>query len=152
MRHRVSKKHFNKDTKHRKAMFRGLVEALITHGEITTTESKGKEVKRISDKLIFKALKDDLSTRRRLHRFFGKRQPVNVLVDRVAPIMNDRIGGYSRVTKIGKRRGDNAKLVKVSLVVKPEKLGSMKSGIDYSNSKKKTTSRKKSKSKKTKKK
>jgi len=148
MRHRIKKRHLNRDTKHRKALFKNLLRALITHGEITTTEAKAKEVKRIGDKIVFKAINNDLKTRRLLHRFFGRRDVVNTLVDRIAPEMKSRVGGYTRITKIGKRRGDNALLVNLSLVNKPEKLKTLKSGKEYPNTKSSVVKAKVSKGKK----
>jgi large subunit ribosomal protein L17 len=116
MRHRLKIKHFGRDHNNRKHLLRNLVRSLIEHGEIETTEAKAKEVKRISDKLIGKAKTDSLAVRRQLHTFFGKRDVVNTLVDRVAPAMKDRISGFSSIKKLGKRRGDNSVLVKLSLV------------------------------------
>jgi large subunit ribosomal protein L17 len=116
MRHRLKTKHFGRDHNHRKHLLRNLVRSLIEHGEIETTEAKAKEVKRLSDKIIGKAKTDSLPTRRQLHTFFGKRDVVNTLVERVAPAMKDRVSGFSRIEKLGKRRGDNSDLVKLSLI------------------------------------
>ncbi|PJC43186.1 MAG: 50S ribosomal protein L17, partial [Candidatus Pacebacteria bacterium CG_4_9_14_0_2_um_filter_36_8] len=77
---------------------------------------KAKETKRWADKLIGKAKTDSLATRRLLHTFFGKRDVVNTLVERIAPAMKDRISGFSSIEKLGTRRGDNADVVKLSLV------------------------------------
>ena len=131
MRHRVKKRHFNRDTNHRKHLLRNLVRSLIEQGEITTTVAKAKETKRISDKLISKAGKNDLNTRRVLHRFFGKRDVVNTLVDSVAPAMSDRRSGFTTMSRVGKRRGDNTQLAKLALVVKPENVGSLKSDKNF---------------------
>ena len=116
MRHRQKTKQLGRDTKSRKALLRNLVRSLVEHGEVETTEAKAKEVKRWADKLIGKAKDDSLVTRRQLHSFFGKRDVVNTLVDRVAPAMKDRISGFSTIKKLGKRRGDNSDLVKLSLI------------------------------------
>lgn len=118
MRHRKKTKTLGRDTKSRKALFRNLVRALVEHGYVETTEAKAKEIKRIADKLIGKAQNDTLATRRQLHSFFGKRDIVNTLVDRVAPAMKDRKSGFSTIERIGNRRGDNTELVKLSLVEK----------------------------------
>lgn len=142
MRHRVQKRHFNRDTNHRKHLLRNLVRSLVEEGEITTTIAKAKETKRISDKLISKAGKNDLSTRRILHRFFGKRDVVNTLVDSVAPAMSDRKSGFTTISKVGKRRGDNTELVKLALVVKPENVGSLKSDNNFREPTKKTAVKK----------
>jgi len=113
-------------------LVRNLVRSLVEHGEIVTTEAKAKETKRWADKLIGKAQKNTVATKRQLHAFFGTREVVNTLVDKIAPSMKKRVSGFSRIVKLGKRRGDNTELVKLSLVEKSEKLGTLKSGIDYS--------------------
>ncbi|HEX9817826.1 MAG TPA: 50S ribosomal protein L17 [Patescibacteria group bacterium] len=131
MRHRVKAKHFNRDVNHRKMLLRNLVRSLVEQGEITTTQAKAKETKRWADKLIGQAQSQSLATRRRLHRFFGTTDVVNTLVDKVAPAMNKRTAGFSRITNLGQRRGDNTELVKLSLVEKPESLGTLKSGKQF---------------------
>ncbi|MBD3279154.1 MAG: 50S ribosomal protein L17 [Candidatus Pacebacteria bacterium] len=149
MRHRVKKRHFNRDTQHRQALLRNLVRSLIEHGQLKTTKAKAKEVKRLADKLISQARTDTLASRRKLHRFFGKRDVVNTLVERIAPMMKDRVSGFTRMVALGRRRGDNTQLVRLELVVKPAKLGTLKSDQDYqrrpakkSASKSKATSKK----------
>ena len=117
MRHRLKIKHFNRDTKSRKALLQNSVRFLIEHGEIKTSESRAKEVKRLADKLISKAQKADLASRRQLHKFFGKRDVVNTLVDKVVPALGDRKTGYTSITSLGKRRGDNTEVFKLSLLV-----------------------------------
>jgi len=149
MRHRIKKRHFNRDTNHRKALLRNLVRSLVEQGHIVTTKAKAKETKRLSDKLIYKAAKADLTSRRVLHRFFGKRDIVNTLVDRVAPVMKDRNSGFTRIVVLGKRKGDNSEMVRLELVNKPEKLGTLKSGKDHSKVKPKTKAKKASSVKKT---
>lgn len=123
MRHRVQKRHFNRDTNSRKALLRNLVRSLVETGEIITTITKAKEIKRISDKLIGKASNDTVATRRALHRFFGKKDAVNTLVDSVAPAMKDRKSGFTTISKIGKRRGDNSEMARLAFVTKPENSG-----------------------------
>lgn len=126
MRHRVKSKKLNRDTHHRKALFRNLVRSLVEHGSITTTEIKAKEAKRIADKLIGKSKDSSLATRRELHSFFGKRDVVNTLVDQVGPTFTKQPSGFTKITKLGTRRGDNAQMAKLELVEKPEKTGSLR--------------------------
>lgn len=126
MRHRVKSKKLNRDTHHRKALFRNLVRSLVEHGSITTTEIKAKEAKRIADKLIGKSKDNSLATRRELHSFFGKRDVVNTLVDQVGPTFTKQPSGFTKITKLGTRRGDNAQMAKLELVEKPEKTGSLR--------------------------
>lgn len=120
MKHRIKGYKLNRDTTNRKALFKSLVSALIQVGEIKTTETKAKAIKGLADRLIHRAQEGSINTRRLLGRFFGRRDIVNHLVDVVAPAMNDRVSGYTRITKLGKRAGDNATMVKVELVKKPD--------------------------------
>ena len=130
MRHRSNITKFSRDTKSRKALFKNLVRALVEQGKITTTEVKAKEIKRIADKLISKAKDNSLNTRRTLHRFFGMRDVVNTLVEKIAPEFTDRNSGFTRVTKIGVRRGDNTPMAELSLVKIPEKVGTLKKSTE----------------------
>jgi large subunit ribosomal protein L17 len=127
MRHRVAGRHFNRDTNQRKALLKGLLCALIEHGEMVTTLPKAKEMKRLADKLIYRAQDDTVASRRLLHRFFGRRDVVNTLVERVAPAMKDRSSGFTTSSSVANRRGDNVSMVRISLVTKPERLGTFKS-------------------------
>lgn len=126
MRHRVASNHFNRNTKARKGLLVGLVRALLLNGSITTTKAKATEIARLTDRLISKAQADSVATRRQLHTFFGKRDVVNTLVDSIAPMFTDRKSGFSTTQEIGNRRGDNALLVKLSLLKTPENIGSFK--------------------------
>jgi large subunit ribosomal protein L17 len=120
MRHRVKAQHFNRDTKSRKALFKNLLSSLFEHGAVETTEQKAKAIKRLADKIIGKALPGTLTARRVLERFFGSKQIVNRLVDSVAPVMRDRTSGFTRIIRLGSRRGDDATMVKLELVVQPQ--------------------------------
>lgn len=130
MRHRVAKRHFNRDTKHRKSMIMNLVRSLVEQGEIKTTTEKAKEVRRWADKVVSKAKTGDVAARRSLHRFFGKRDVVNTLVDRIAPLFTDRNSGFTTKEVLGKRRGDNTEMTKISFVLQPEVVGTLKSPKD----------------------
>lgn len=103
-----------------------MVRALLLNGSITTTKAKATEIGRLTDRLISKAQEDSVATRRQLHTFFGKRDVVNTLVDSIAPLFTDRKSGFSTTQEIGNRRGDNALLVKLSLLKTPENIGSFK--------------------------
>lgn len=130
MRHRIAAKQFNRDTNHRKMMIRNLVRSLIEHGEIVTTVAKGKETKRWIDRLIGMAQGKDLQARRQIQAFFGRRDVANTLLERVLPLMAKRTAGFSTLTKLGKRRGDNTELVKLSLVALPEVRHTLKSKVE----------------------
>jgi len=119
MRHRVKRKLFNRNTKARKALFKSLLSNLFEHGMIETTETKAKQVKRLADKLIYRAKPGTVQARRLLERFFGSKQVVNRLVDSVAPAMEDRNSGFTRITHLGRRRGDDAEMVMIELVSEP---------------------------------
>jgi large subunit ribosomal protein L17 len=132
MRHRVAKKHFNRDTNNRKALLKNLLRSLIEQGEVVTTTSKAKEIKRLMDKTVHRAKTDSVENRRLLHRIFGRRDVVNTLVDRIAPAMADRVSGFTTIAKEGIRRGDNAGLSRLKFVVKIDRVGTLKSGKDHS--------------------
>ncbi|MFZ5376446.1 MAG: 50S ribosomal protein L17 [Patescibacteria group bacterium] len=127
MRHLVAGKRYDRDTKARKALFMNLVRSLIEKNQIETSLSRAKEIKKIAEKLITRAKIGDLASRRELHSFFGKRDVVNTLVEKVAPLFKDRNSGYLRLIKTGLRRGDNTQMASLSLVVKPEGEASLKS-------------------------
>lgn len=126
MRHRVATKSFNRDTKQRTALFKGLVRALIEQGSIETTIAKAKTIKQITDKLLSKATTDTITNRRVLHKFFGKRDVVNTIFDKVMPAAGSRISGFTRIERLGKRRGDNSETAQLSLVGKHDTAGSLK--------------------------
>ncbi len=126
MRHRAKTKQFNRDTNSRKALLVNLVRSLIETGAIVTTREKAKEVKRLADKLIHQAQTDSVQSRRGLHQFFGKRDVVNTLTEKVAPSMSDRVSGFTTLSSVGKRRGDNSAMVKLSLVKQFDTVGSLK--------------------------
>jgi large subunit ribosomal protein L17 len=119
MRHRSSTKHLGRNPAERKSLFKGLLKSLFEAGAIETTEAKAKAVKGIADKLIHRAQEGTVSTRRSLQRFFGTRNTVNLLVDQVAPALKGRDSGYTRIVRLGKRRGDDSMMVKMELVVRP---------------------------------
>lgn len=70
-------------------------------------------------------MKADLSSRRLLHEYFGKRDVVNTLVDRIAPLFKGRVSGFTTMTRLGNRRGDNTAMVQIGLLVKPERTGTL---------------------------
>lgn len=126
MRHKIKDKKFNRDSNHRKALLRNLVRSVVEHGSITTTVPKAKETKRQIDRLFAKALVDSVSNRRLIHSFFGKRDVVNTIFDKIMPVMGDRKSGFTRITQAGVRRGDNVQMVTLSLVSMPESIGTLK--------------------------
>ena len=123
MRHRVKTKQLGRNTKARKHLLIGQVRSLLLYGSITTTRAKAKEIARLTDTYISKAKSDSVATRRQLHTFFGKRDVVNALVDSIAPLFPDKVSGFTTISDVGTRRGDNAQLARVALTTQPENIG-----------------------------
>jgi large subunit ribosomal protein L17 len=116
MRHRISKKSFNRDTKSRASLLRGVTVAVLEHGEIVTTKAKGQAARAWIEAAITMAKRGDVPARRQLHRMFGRRDVVNNLCERVAPAVAGRSSGFVRLVLVGRRRGDNTALYRLSLV------------------------------------
>ncbi len=116
MRHLKSGWHFNRDTKARKALMRGLCSSLLEHGRITTTEAKAKELRRWVERLITEAKDDDLAARRRVARDISNDEVADRLFSNLMPRLRDRPGGYTRIIRKGPRLGDAAPMVLIELV------------------------------------
>ena len=100
----------------RRAMFRGMVTLLLDKGRIETTLFRAKELKRVTDKMITTGKKNTLAARRAAMAYITKEDVVKKLFDRIAPSFEDRKGGYTRVLKLGPRRGDGAEMAIIELV------------------------------------
>lgn len=105
-----------RNTGHRKAMLRNLVTSLLRDERITTTETRAKEVRSIAEKMISLAKQGDLSARRQALEYIYEEKVVRKLFDTYGPKYADRQGGYTRIVKIGHRRGDAAQMVLLELV------------------------------------
>jgi large subunit ribosomal protein L17 len=116
MRHLKSGRHFNRDTKARKALMRNLCTSLLEHGRITTTEAKAKELRRWVDRLITEAKDDDLAARRRVAREISSADVADKLFSNLMPRLRERPGGYTRIVHRGHRLGDAAPMVIIELV------------------------------------
>lgn len=103
----------SRDKNERKALFRTLISSLIGNGEIETTLSKAKAVQPQMEKLITRAKEGLLSDRRIALRFLTKSGLVSKLFDVITPIFKERQGGYTRIIKLGRRRGDSAMMAKL---------------------------------------
>ncbi|MCI9475267.1 50S ribosomal protein L17 [Anaerovoracaceae bacterium 41-7] len=103
-------------TAHRKAMLRNLVTDLLREGRISTTDCRAKEARREAEKLITLAKRGDLHARRQALAYIYDESVVSKLFDEIAPKYADRNGGYTRILKLGPRRGDCAEVVFVELV------------------------------------
>ena len=121
MRHRKAGYQLNRNTSQRRALFKSLIQALITHEQIKTTEVKAKAIKRLVDKLITKAKAGTLHSRRQIMAFLPNVKIANKLVDQIAPLFKERKGGYTRFIRLGKRRGDDAMMVKMEFMEKIKK-------------------------------
>jgi len=104
---------------HQRLMLSNLATALITHKAITTTETKAKRLQPLADRLVTFAKRGDLHSRRRVISIIRDKQAVYELFDQIAPLVNEREGGYTRITKTGYRKGDNAPLAVIELVLEP---------------------------------
>lgn len=143
MRHRVASKSFNRDTKERKALFKGLVRSLIEHGSIETTIAKAKVIKSITDRILSKATVDTVAKRRLLHTFFGKSDVVNTIFEKVIPAAGGRTSGFTRIEVQTKRRGDNTQTALLMLVNAHDTAGSFKNPNPAARSEKKPVKAKK---------
>ena len=103
-------------TSHRTAMLRALVTFLIENGKIETTDTRAKEVRSLTEKMITIAKVDNLHNRRLVLAFVTKEDVVSKLFNEIAPKYADRNGGYCRITKIGPRRGDAAEMSIIELI------------------------------------
>jgi large subunit ribosomal protein L17 len=101
---------------HRKAMLRNLVTDLLREERITTTKFRAKEAGREAEKMITLAKKGDLTARRQVMAYLYDEDVVSKLFDDIAPRYEDRNGGYTRILKLGPRRGDAAEEVFLELV------------------------------------
>ncbi|GAB2797400.1 50S ribosomal protein L17 [Streptomyces daliensis] len=101
---------------HQKAMLANLATDLFEHGRITTTEAKARRLRPVAERLITKAKNGDLHNRRQVMRTITNKSVVHTLFTEIGPRYDNRPGGYTRITKIGNRRGDNAPMAVIELV------------------------------------
>ncbi len=114
MRHNNSGKKLGRTPSHRKALFRNLAKAIITHGKIKTTETKAKALRGIVEPLITLALRNDLHARRQAFSVLGSHQLVKKLFDEIGPAFQGVSGGYTRVTRLPiPRQGDCATMAQI---------------------------------------
>lgn len=119
MRHRKSGRKLNRSNSHRTAMFKNMARALLTYEQIRTTDVKAKELRRVVDKLITLALRNDLHARRQAYKVLGNHQLVQRLFDEIGPRFAGGQGGYTRIIKLSQpRTGDCAPMVIIELTKK----------------------------------
>ncbi len=104
---------------HERLMLANLAAQLYTHKRITTTETKAKRLRALAERLITFGKRGDLHARRRVLSIIGDKSVVHTLFTEIAPLVADREGGYTRITKIGNRKGDNAPMAVIELVLEP---------------------------------
>ena len=120
MRHNVKGRKLGTDSSHTKAMKKSLVDALFTNDRIKTIESRAKEIRPDVDKVITWAKKGDIHSRRLAIAKVGDKEVVREVFDKAAQGMwADRSGGYTRIMKLGPRKGDAAEVVIIELVTEP---------------------------------
>lgn len=101
---------------HRKAMLRGMVTYLLENGKIETTVTRAKEVRCMAEKMITLGKAGDLHSKRQVFAYVTKEDVAKKLFDEIAPKYADRNGGYTKIVKIGPRRGDAAEMAIIELV------------------------------------
>ncbi len=120
MRHRHSGRQLNRNSSHRKAMFRNMTTSLLEHELIKTTVPKAKELRRYAEPLITLAKEDSVANRRLAFDRTRSKAVVGKLFTDLGPRYQDRPGGYIRIMKCGFRTGDNAPMAYVELVDRPQ--------------------------------
>ncbi len=116
MRHRVKKVKLSRTAEHRNMLIRNLVTALLKHERIETTEAKAKAMRPWVDKVINWAKKGDLASKRRVFGYITEKAVAYKIIREAPERYADRNGGYTRIYRIGPRRGDNAEMAIVELV------------------------------------
>src|SRR3954447_18885118 len=101
---------------HQRLIVSNLATALFEHGRITTTEAKARVLRPVAEKLITKAKRGDLHNRREVLKTIRDKSVVHTLFTEIAPTFAERPGGYTRITKLGPRKGDNAPMAVIELV------------------------------------
>ena len=122
MRHQKSGRKFNRNSSHRRAMFRNMAASLLEHEIIKTTVPKAKELRRVAEPLITLGKKDSVANRRLAFNRLRSKAVVGKLFTEIGPRYEARPGGYLRIVKCGFRAGDKAPMAYVELVNRPEKI------------------------------
>ncbi len=116
MRHRIHIKKLSKTPAHRKAMLRNMLVSFFRYEQIKTTRAKSKLLQRYAERMITRARKDTVATRRLVAKWVQDKAILAKLFTVIAPIFSERNGGYTRIVKIGQRFGDASEMVYISLV------------------------------------
>jgi large subunit ribosomal protein L17 len=116
MRHHKTGRKLGRDSAHRKALYANLCCSLFEHGRIRTTEAKAKEVRPIAEQMITLARRGDVHAHRQAVAFLRSKPVAHALFSEIAPRFADLPGGYTRIVKLGPRRGDAAPMAYLELV------------------------------------
>ena len=119
MRHRQSGRQLNRNSSHRKAMFRNMASSLVKHGVIKTTVAKAKELRMVVEPLITLANTDSVANRRLAFARTQDKEVVGILFSELGARYQERPGGYTRILKCGFRTGDKAPMAYIELVDRP---------------------------------
>ncbi|MEM9532080.1 MAG: 50S ribosomal protein L17 [Pseudomonadota bacterium] len=123
MRHQKSGRKLNRNSSHRKAMFRNMAVSLFEHELIRTTLPKAKELRRVAEPLITLAKNDGVANRRLAFSRLRDKAAVGKLFTEIGPRYKERPGGYTRIMKCGFRPGDSAPMAYIELVDRPDAAG-----------------------------
>ena len=138
MRHRWSGRKLGRTASHRKALMRTMVTEFLENEKIVTTVPKAKELRSVAEKMITLGKRDNLHARRQALSFIRKKSVVFKLFDTVAPRFADRNGGYTRILRLGNRKGDSAEMAILELVGSEEEVQKTKPASSKSKSKAKS--------------
>jgi large subunit ribosomal protein L17 len=116
MRHKNAHRKLSRNTSHRRALLRNLVTDFLDHGRLMTTLPKAKEVRPLAERMITLGKRDNLHARRQLQAYLLREAVAKKVFDTIAPRFAGRNGGYSRIIKLGNRKGDGADLAIIELL------------------------------------
>jgi large subunit ribosomal protein L17 len=116
MRHRAKGRQLSRTSSHRRALLNNMATSLFEHGRVITTEAKAKELRPFAEKLITLARRGDLHARRLVERKIKSRETLSRLFSEIGPRFAARPGGYTRILKLGHRKGDGADIARIELL------------------------------------
>lgn len=116
MRHGVAGRQLGRPTGHRRLLYRNLVTDVLRHERIQTTEPKAKEIRPMVERMVTLGKRGSLHARRQAIAFLTDTDIAHRLFEEIAPRYQERPGGYTRITKLGRRRGDGASMAQIELV------------------------------------
>lgn len=145
MYHRIAGRKLQRTSDHKKALLRNLVTSLVMNERLVTTEAKAKELRKLADRMITLGKKGDLASIRRAERVLRSKAAIGKLFKELAPLFENRKGGYTRIIKTAPRRGDHAPMAVIEWTEKrqavaPEKKEPKKRGL-FSRKKDKETAK-----------